>query len=121
MLPIILRLRAGESFERGAWHLGRHYKWIDVLAILWIIFICIIFMLPAFKAGVPGIPRSTGTSSTTRESWSAPHSSSSAAGTCCPPGSGSRDRSGRATKPSWERIEREFESPGTTPAPGTIS
>jgi len=53
MLPIILRLRAGESFERGAWHLGRHYKWIDLIAIVWIIFICIVFMLPAYKAGAP--------------------------------------------------------------------
>jgi Amino acid permease len=53
MLPIILRLRAGERFERGAWHLGRHYKWIDTIAILWIIFICIVFMLPSFYLGVP--------------------------------------------------------------------
>src|SRR5206468_7969828 len=34
MLPIILRLRAGEKFERSAWNLGKHYKWIDALAIL---------------------------------------------------------------------------------------
>src|SRR5215218_3420466 len=34
VLPIILRLRAGEAFERGAWHLGRHYKWIDWVAIV---------------------------------------------------------------------------------------
>jgi amino acid transporter len=53
MLPIILRFRAGEKFERGAWHLGRHYKWIDVMAILWIIFICIVFMLPSFYLGAP--------------------------------------------------------------------
>jgi len=53
VLPIILRLRAGESFERGAWHLGKHYKWIDWLAILWIFFICIVFLLPTFKGGVP--------------------------------------------------------------------
>jgi amino acid transporter len=53
MLPIILRLRAGDKFERGAWSLGRHYKWIDWLAILWIVFICIIFMLPANTLGVP--------------------------------------------------------------------
>jgi amino acid transporter len=53
MLPIILRLRAGERFERGAWHLGRHYKWIDWIAILWIIFICIVFMLPSYYLGVP--------------------------------------------------------------------
>jgi len=53
MLPIILRLRAGDKFERGAWHLGRHYKWIDWIAILWIVFICIIFMLPSYYLGVP--------------------------------------------------------------------
>jgi amino acid transporter len=53
MLPIILRLKAGDRFERGAWHLGRHYKWIDWIAILWIIFICIIFMLPFNTLGVP--------------------------------------------------------------------
>ena len=53
MLPIILRLRAGERFERGAWHLGRHYKWIDSIAIVWIVFICLIFMLPAFNTAVP--------------------------------------------------------------------
>src|SRR5207253_5979157 len=51
VLPIILRLRAGESFERGAWHLGRHYKWIDTLAILWIAFIAIIFFAPFAYGG----------------------------------------------------------------------
>jgi amino acid transporter len=53
VLPIILRLRAGESFERGAWHLGKHYKWIDTLAILWIAFICLVFLLPAYQGGIP--------------------------------------------------------------------
>jgi amino acid transporter len=54
VLPIILRLRAGESFERGAWHLGKHYKWIDWIAIIWIAFISIAFMLPFAKVGIPG-------------------------------------------------------------------
>jgi amino acid transporter len=54
VLPIILRLRSGESFERGAWHLGRHYKWIDWIAIVWIFFISIVFMLPFASVGVPG-------------------------------------------------------------------
>jgi amino acid transporter len=53
VLPIILRLRAGESFERGAWHLGRHYKWIDWLAILWIGFISIVFFAPFAYVGIP--------------------------------------------------------------------
>ena len=54
VLPIILRLRAGESFERGAWHLGRHYKWIDWLAIIWIAFISIVFFAPFAYTGIPG-------------------------------------------------------------------
>jgi amino acid transporter len=54
VLPIILRLRAGDSFQHGAWHLGRHYKWIDWIAIVWIFFICIMFMLPFAKVGIPG-------------------------------------------------------------------
>jgi amino acid transporter len=53
VLPIILRLRAGEKFERGAWHLGRHYKWIDWIAILWIAFICVVFLLPTYQGGIP--------------------------------------------------------------------
>jgi len=54
VLPIILRYRAKENFERGAWHLGNHYKWIDPLAIAWIFLICILFMLPLFPDGIPG-------------------------------------------------------------------
>jgi amino acid transporter len=53
VLPIILRWRKGDSFERGAWSLGNHYKWIDPLAILWIGFICILFLMPIFPQGIP--------------------------------------------------------------------
>jgi amino acid transporter len=53
VLPIILRLRAGDRFERGAWHLGQHYKWIDTIAIAWIAFICIVFIAPFAYAGIP--------------------------------------------------------------------
>jgi amino acid transporter len=53
VLPIILRWRAGESFERGAWSLGRHYKWIDPLAIVWIALICVLFLMPITPTGIP--------------------------------------------------------------------
>ena len=33
VLPIILRCGPATKFQRGAWHLGKHYKWIDPLAI----------------------------------------------------------------------------------------
>jgi amino acid transporter len=52
-LPIILRWRAGESFERGPWSLGKHYKWIDVLAVAWIGLICVLFLMPIAPTGIP--------------------------------------------------------------------
>jgi amino acid transporter len=52
-IPVYLRWRAGARFERGEWHLGEHYRWIDPLAIAWIVLICILFMLPIAPAGVP--------------------------------------------------------------------
>jgi amino acid transporter len=52
-IPIYLRWRAGESFERGAWHLGSRYKWLDPLALAWIVLICILFILPIAPAGIP--------------------------------------------------------------------
>jgi amino acid transporter len=53
VLPIVLRLRAGDRFEPGAWSLGPHYKWIDWLAILWIAFISIVFFAPFAYIGIP--------------------------------------------------------------------
>jgi amino acid transporter len=53
VLPIILRYRAGDRFEAGVWTLGRHYRWIDPLAIVWIAFICILFLLPSVPQGIP--------------------------------------------------------------------
>ncbi len=44
ILPVILRLKAGDKFEKGAWSLGKHYKWINWIAIIWVAFITVIFM-----------------------------------------------------------------------------
>ncbi len=52
-IPIYLRWRKAAAFERGAWHLGERYKWIDPLALAWIVVICILFVLPIAPAGVP--------------------------------------------------------------------
>jgi len=54
ILPVILRYRLGEKFERGAWSLGRHYKWIDLTAIVWVVFICVAFFGPPFRASFWG-------------------------------------------------------------------
>ena len=50
---MILRFKAGANFEHGAWSLGKHYKWINVIAILWVAFISVVFMLPTSPAGIP--------------------------------------------------------------------
>src|SRR6476646_506255 len=44
--PTYLRLRRGESFKRGPWHLGRWSYLIGWIAVIWVVFITILFMLP---------------------------------------------------------------------------
>jgi amino acid transporter len=51
--PVILRLRKGSGFQRGAWSLGRHHRWINVIAICWVVVISIVFMLPTSPGGMP--------------------------------------------------------------------
>jgi amino acid permease (GABA permease) len=46
VLPTFLRLRQGASFQRGPWHLGRWSYPIGIIAVIWVVFITILFMLP---------------------------------------------------------------------------
>jgi len=46
--PTYLRLRQGENFKRGPWHLGRWSYVIGWTAVCWVVFITILFMLPQF-------------------------------------------------------------------------
>jgi amino acid permease (GABA permease) len=46
VLPTFLRLRAGDRFERGPWHLGRWSRPIGIIAVTWVVFITVLFMLP---------------------------------------------------------------------------
>lgn len=46
ILPVILRLRQGDGFVRGPWHLGRWSMTVGVIATVWVAFITILFMLP---------------------------------------------------------------------------
>ena len=52
-MPIFLRLRQGRRFRPGAWTLGRHHIWIDLLALTWISVITILFIMPVTPAGIP--------------------------------------------------------------------
>jgi amino acid permease (GABA permease) len=46
VLPTFLRLRQGDSFDRGPWHLGRWSRPIGIIAVVWVAFITVLFMLP---------------------------------------------------------------------------
>jgi amino acid permease (GABA permease) len=46
VIPVYLRLLAGERFKRGPWHLGGWSKPIGIIAVLWVLFISILFVLP---------------------------------------------------------------------------
>jgi amino acid transporter len=53
VMPVYLRLRAGDSFEPGAWTLGGKYKWMCTVAVVWTAIAVVIFSLPFTPAGVP--------------------------------------------------------------------
>jgi amino acid transporter len=46
VMPTYLRLRSGERFRRGPWHLGRWSQPIGIIAVTWVAIITILFMLP---------------------------------------------------------------------------
>jgi len=53
-IPIFLRWRMGDAFKTGPWTLGRKYRWINPVAIVWVAICVIIFCLPFTPAAVPG-------------------------------------------------------------------
>jgi amino acid permease (GABA permease) len=46
VLPTFLRLRRGDDFVRGPWHLGRWSRLVGTIAVVWVGVITILFMLP---------------------------------------------------------------------------
>ncbi len=52
-IPVFLRWRQGEQFQRGSWTLGSKYKWINPIAVVWVALCVIIFSLPFTPEGVP--------------------------------------------------------------------
>jgi amino acid transporter len=54
VIPVFLRLRAGDNFKPGPWTLGAKGKVIGWIAVIWVLLICIILMLPQFNWGPGG-------------------------------------------------------------------
>jgi amino acid transporter len=53
-LPVYLRLRVGDSFEPGPWNLGRRYRIVNVLAIVFVILVVYsLVLLPYAPTGLP--------------------------------------------------------------------
>jgi amino acid transporter len=50
-IPILLRRLAGSNFQRGPWHLGQWSGIIGWIAVIWIVFISILFVLPQAAPG----------------------------------------------------------------------
>jgi amino acid permease (GABA permease) len=50
-IPILLRLLAGEKFQRGPWHLRGWSYVVGWIAVVWIAFIAILFVLPQVAPG----------------------------------------------------------------------
>jgi hypothetical protein len=44
--PVYLKLRAGDRFKAGVWNLGRWSKPLGWIAVIWVCFIVILFILP---------------------------------------------------------------------------
>jgi amino acid transporter len=53
IIPIYLRHRQGDSFVPGPWTLGSKYKWINKLAIAFVILVVFSLDLPYTPAGLP--------------------------------------------------------------------
>jgi amino acid transporter len=52
-IPVFLRWRMGDKFVPGSWTLGKKYKWINPIAVVWVGLCVIIFCLPFTPEGVP--------------------------------------------------------------------
>jgi hypothetical protein len=55
-IPIFQRWRKGSAFKSGAWNLGRHYKWLCLIAVIEIGVTTVIAILPTSPGGVPWNP-----------------------------------------------------------------
>jgi amino acid transporter len=53
IIPVYLRLRAGDSFSPGPWNLGRRYKLVNTLAIAFVVLVVFSLDLPYTPAGLP--------------------------------------------------------------------
>lgn len=49
IIPVFLRLRQGDDFEKGPWNLGRWSYLVGWSAVVWVVLISILFLVPQFS------------------------------------------------------------------------
>jgi amino acid transporter len=52
-IPVYLRWRKGDDFKPGSWTLGKKYKWVNLIAFVWVAIYAVIAALPLSPKGVP--------------------------------------------------------------------
>ena len=55
VIPTYLRLRAGASFKAGPWNLRKWSMLVGTIAVVWVVFICVMLMMPQYSPGGLGI------------------------------------------------------------------
>jgi len=53
IIPVYLRLRRGDAFEPGPWNLGKRYKLVNILAIIFVVLVVYSLNLPYTPTGLP--------------------------------------------------------------------
>src|SRR5215831_21205305 len=53
ILPVYLRFRQGDKFQPGPWTLGRHYKWVNIGAMVFVAAVLYSLDIPFTSTGVP--------------------------------------------------------------------
>jgi amino acid transporter len=57
VIPTFLRLLARDKFKPGPWNLGKWSYLVGWIAVVWVVFICIILMLPQLSPGGLGLKK----------------------------------------------------------------
>ena len=53
IIPVYLRLRAGDNFKPGPWTLGARYRWVNSIGIFFVILVVFALNLPYTPTGLP--------------------------------------------------------------------
>ena len=49
VMPVFLRLLAGDAFRPGPWQLGKWSRPVGTIAVVWVVFVAIVLLLPQYS------------------------------------------------------------------------